>query len=324
MIANPCGVHYQPCLFDEAKGALGNVTLRQFSSWDNPLQSLFAMADGACLHPNASYVPGARRACIGSNRPNDYRAAWDAAVDDLRALNALPNAVGIAVESIPAHFEEPPTRHSASFGMRSVDYVGEPGSYQRMWLASLMWLHPLLQTPEADDLLCLMGLSWDQRLGSTAGMNFAGEVILQASRLDAATCSSSAAGTIDGATRSSGLCLKRALTSLAHPTSGCASVAAPLQAYKTTGKPNACMAGVFNYSFRASIEAHTPGVPTIRRRQYRAERFDAHPYRDTSMTGPLDCMHSSFARGAFDGEIVDLLELLERRKLELPTTDTSV
>lgn len=295
VITNPCGVHYGPCLSDRVLQTNGSMTLRVLARWKDPLQGVFSKADGACLDADGE------GGSIGSLA---YRAAWTALMGDLRALNALPTAVGIAVETMPAHFEEPPSPHALE--TRPMDYVGEAGSHQRMWLAGVVWLHSFLQIREAAEILCLMELSWDQPLHSIPG-----ERLLQASRLYETVCNNSAAGNVEA-----GPCLRAALISIARPhgrfnvskDQPCMSAVAALNTYA----PKTCAARPYNDSFRAAIEAHTPGVPTIRRREYRAERFDAHPCHQMSMSGPLDCMHSSFGRGAFDGEVMGLLGVLER------------
>ena len=69
-------------------------------------------------------------------------------------------------------------------------------------------------------------------------------------------------------------------------------------------------------TFRASVEAHTAGVPIIRSRAFRAERWDLHPdVHDPSISPvglkPQDCLHSTMAAGAFDGEVSQLLEVLD-------------
>ena len=83
---------------------------------------------------------------------------------------------------------------------------------------------------------------------------------------------------------------------LRHPPQACA----PL--------PNPLAEGTFH----ASVEAHTGGVPIIRSRAIRAERPDLHPdIHDASMPPiglkPQDCLHSTMAPGAFDGEVSQLL-----------------
>ena len=223
-----------------------------------------------------------------------YLEAVRSAAAALRALrNSAPGALGVLVETLPAHF---PTGVGFLTDDVYVDtYQLDSGSFERYGVAAMLWLHTLLNSPNGSAKVQAMGVrtpafsSWKQSPG-----NFDLAFPYGA----AGRCAASA----DSDDLSCFLRARRAL------------------------RPRNCSTFLEGdrrpVSWRIAFEreaAREARVPLLSAYDARAERWDAHPGiqggADVS-NAIFDCAHSSLAPGVYDGEVISLVRLLEAEAAE--------
>ena len=196
-----------------------------------------------------------------------------------KVLARLRNgSMGILVESAVPHFPA----NEADFADVDPILLDDEGSYGRFTASSGTWLHRIARMPNASAALQAYRItrpsfsSWNQNPG-----NFPQSIAFG----PASACGDN--------TR----CIAKHRALLAR---SCA--------------PRKGGSGLVDWRIAAErAAAATAGIGTLRSFEARLSRFDVHPGLQggsTSMRAILDCSHSSFVPGAYDGEVLALASAL--------------
>ena len=325
VLFNPCTAHYNMPLLESAVPAWQRMRWRDLEHTPSCLDDLSACA--GCP------------TCVASNATATMEAGLEAivreAAQSLRVLSIVGH-LGILVGSLPSHFPEAlgPWLTTADGVARG--YIGGALGYERFVLSPILWLHDRLMPHRT-----AVEAHSAQRPGAQESAHMGGHEPKSAqtpSRAAAAATSRALRGVIDpsahiipwqgkrlgknfgwllhgymsieakcGATPSPDACWQQALREKPG-----------FQQQFASWRPKQCAPSAAPDAYKARIErrvAAQEGVPLLDRFTPRAERWDAHPAAsggDEPTNASLDCIHSNFEPGVWDGELHALQRLLQR------------
>eukprot|EP00327_Prymnesium_parvum_P004083 CAMPEP_0182835552 /NCGR_PEP_ID=MMETSP0006_2-20121128/21575_1 /TAXON_ID=97485 /ORGANISM="Prymnesium parvum, Strain Texoma1" /LENGTH=243 /DNA_ID=CAMNT_0024964005 /DNA_START=172 /DNA_END=901 /DNA_ORIENTATION=- len=239
-----------------------------------------------------------------------YRSIVNTTVEALRKLRegSGGQSVGILAISPVPHFPE----IDGELDQWTAERLDSSGSYKRLALGSLAWLHRLLQgdNTSANALARALGVT------SAQMMSYRGE----SSRLEP----SLALGKVVKLRRALGQSSQRSAfwAFFGKKRSSLLTRAGMLNAYRVKAcQPSRSPAGVMSSSWRHEIEAASAlsaGVPLLDSFAARQLRWDLHPGLQggpagtaTQLSNRFDCMHSSLEPGSYDAEVTQLQKILQ-------------
>jgi len=240
-----------------------------------------------------------------------YRSIVNTTVEALRKLRegSGGQSVGILAISPVPHFPE----IDGELDQWTAERLDSSGSYKRLALGSLAWLHRLLQgdNTSANALARALGVT------SAQMMSYRGE----SSRLEPSLAL--------GISRQAAACPRSVLATecvlgILRQKNGSSLLtrAGMLNAYRVKAcQPSRSPAGVMSSSWRHEIEAASAlsaGVPLLDSFAARQLRWDLHPGLQggpagtaTQLSNRFDCMHSSLEPGSYDAEVTQLQKILQ-------------
>ena len=328
----PCTVH-AASLTTQLHRRLSNVTWTDFAAWPSLLPTACA-ADGCARQTDLETLNITMVPIYGHSHPS-YISPTPTPLPlplppppptPIRTPNQMEHATALAhievvgdkgnallVETVPTHF--PTLKGCLQAAFAGLHLAGAPASHE--WegflLAALEWTRQLAAQPGG--ISVLQGV-----------LRLAKPAVLSKGNLEASLAHAAARYAHTACERhGSRVCLQTNHT-------------APNARRESTGRTPSChvrslvMAREHLSTRALSCEAHrlslgtvgwrqqieraaaaARGVQLLARSEARDARFDAHPGRVHGARPFLDCVHSSFAPGAFDVEALGLLQALDER-----------
>lgn len=298
----PCTVH-AASLTTKLPRRLSNVTWTDFAAWPSLLPT--ACATDGC----------ARQADLASLNITMMEHAT--ALARIEAVGG--QGLALLVETVPTHFPTLKGCVRAAFAGLHMAGAAAPHEWEGFLLAALEWSRQLAAQPGG--ISVLQGVLRLARPAVLSKGNLEASLVHAAARYAHTACDRN----------SSRICLQlhtshtapsarpEPASSGTTPSSSCHVRSLVTARKRLSTRALSCEARRLSLGaigWRQQIEraaAAARGVQLLARSEARDARFDAHPGRVHGARPFLDCVHNSFAPGAFDVEALNLLQALESR-----------